>query len=214
MSVAESQVFVSTEELIAEMRAGRMVVLVDDENRENEGDLVLAAEKATSDAVNFMRVHTGGVICLAMTNERAERLGLPSMVSTNTSTRGTPFTVSVDAREGVTTGISAADRARTLQVAAHDACRPEDLVRPGHVFPLRAKRGGARLERLGPGGRLGFLDGQLRLLLGQPGVLDGEQRQLQRPALGLEGLVLLGLPRLALERAELTLDLVHDVANP
>jgi 3,4-dihydroxy 2-butanone 4-phosphate synthase/GTP cyclohydrolase II len=129
-------------EILDELRAGRMIVLVDDENRENEGDLVQAAEKSTPGAVNFMRQQTGGVICLAMTNVRAEQLGLPLMVLENTSARGTPYTVSVDARAGITTGISSADRARTILTAAHDQCRPEDLVRPGHIFPLRARDGG------------------------------------------------------------------------
>jgi 3,4-dihydroxy 2-butanone 4-phosphate synthase/GTP cyclohydrolase II len=129
-------------EILDELRAGRMIVLVDDENRENEGDLVLAAERATPETVNFMRQQTGGVICLAMTNARADQLGLPLMVSENTSARGTPYTVSVDARTGITTGISSADRARTILTAAHEQCRTEDLVRPGHVFPLRARDGG------------------------------------------------------------------------
>lgn len=129
-------------EILDELRAGRMVILVDDESRENEGDLVLAAEKVAPEAVNFVRTHTGGVICLAMTNERADRLGLPPMVASNTSARGTAFTVSIDARTGISTGISAADRSKTILTAAHDQCRPEDLVRPGHIFPLRAKEGG------------------------------------------------------------------------
>jgi 3,4-dihydroxy 2-butanone 4-phosphate synthase/GTP cyclohydrolase II len=129
-------------EILDELRAGRMIVLVDDENRENEGDLVQAAELATAETVNFMRLQTGGVICLAMSNQRADRLGLPLMVAENTSARGTPYTVSVDARSGITTGISSADRARTILTAAHDQCAPEDLVRPGHVFPLRARDGG------------------------------------------------------------------------
>jgi 3,4-dihydroxy 2-butanone 4-phosphate synthase/GTP cyclohydrolase II len=139
---AMSTPFCTIPEAIEELRAGRMVILVDDENRENEGDLVLAAEKTTPEAINFMRVHTGGVICLAMTNERADRLGLPPMVATNTSMRKTAFTVSIEARHGVTTGISAADRARTVLTAADDRCGPDDLVRPGHIFPLRAKDGG------------------------------------------------------------------------
>ncbi|MDO8461598.1 MAG: bifunctional 3,4-dihydroxy-2-butanone-4-phosphate synthase/GTP cyclohydrolase II [Deltaproteobacteria bacterium] len=124
------------------IRRGEMVILVDDEERENEGDLAMAAEKITPEAINFMRLQTGGVICLSMTNERADRLGLSPMVSKNTSSRGTPYTISIDATEGITTGISSADRAKTIQVAAQDDCRPEDLARPGHVFPLRAKEGG------------------------------------------------------------------------
>src|SRR5688572_2842404 len=134
--------FAPIPDILEELRAGRMIVLVDDENRENEGDLVQAAEKATPEAINFMRQQTGGVICLAMTHARADQLGLPLMVSENTSARGTPYTVSVDAKSGTTTGISSADRARTILTAAHDQCRPEDLVRPGHVFPLRARDGG------------------------------------------------------------------------
>jgi 3,4-dihydroxy 2-butanone 4-phosphate synthase / GTP cyclohydrolase II len=134
--------FAPIPEILDELRAGRMIVLVDDENRENEGDLVLAAEKTTPETINFMRRHTGGVICLALTNERADRLNLPPMVDRNTSARATAFTVSIEARQGVTTGISAADRAVTILTAVHDNCRPEDLVRPGHVFPLRARDGG------------------------------------------------------------------------
>jgi 3,4-dihydroxy 2-butanone 4-phosphate synthase/GTP cyclohydrolase II len=134
--------FAAIPEILEELRAGRMIVLVDDENRENEGDLVQAAEKVTPDSVNFMRLQTGGVICLSMTNERAERLGLPPMVNANTSARGTPYTVSIDARAGISTGISSADRARTILTAAHDQCHPDDLLRPGHIFPLRARDGG------------------------------------------------------------------------
>jgi 3,4-dihydroxy 2-butanone 4-phosphate synthase/GTP cyclohydrolase II len=134
--------FTPISEILDELRAGRMVVLVDDENRENEGDLVLAAEKTTAEAVNFMRLHTGGVICLSMTNPRADQLGLPPMVNENTSQRKTAFTVSIEARHGVTTGISAADRARTILTAVEDRCTPQDLARPGHVFPLRARDGG------------------------------------------------------------------------
>ncbi len=134
--------FTPIPEILEELRAGRMVVLVDDENRENEGDLVLAAEKTTAEAVNFMRLHTGGVICLSMTNPRADQLGLPPMVNENTSQRKTAFTVSIEARHGVTTGISAADRARTILTAVEDRCTPQDLARPGHVFPLRARDGG------------------------------------------------------------------------
>ena len=136
------QPFAPIPEILDELRAGRLIVLVDDENRENEGDLIQAAEKVTPESVNFVRVQTGGVICLAMTNERAERLGLPPMVNANTSARGTPYTVSIDARAGISTGISSADRARTILTAAHDQCHPDDLVRPGHIFPLRARDGG------------------------------------------------------------------------
>ncbi len=130
------------EEALQALRQGTMVILVDDEDRENEGDLAMAAEKVTPEAINFIRTQTGGVICLSMTNARADELGLPPMVAQNTSSRGTPFTVSIDARDGVSTGISSADRARTILTAAAESCRAEDLVRPGHIFPLRARDGG------------------------------------------------------------------------
>ena len=129
-------------EVLDALRQGRMVVLCDDQERENEGDLVIAAEKVTPEAITFMVVHGRGLVCLALTAERADRLGLPPMTAANTSRFGTAFTVSVDAAEGVTTGISAADRARTILAAAADDAHPEDLVRPGHVFPLRAREGG------------------------------------------------------------------------
>jgi len=121
-----------------------MVILVDDEDRENEGDLCIAAEKITPEAVNFMAKHGRGLICLALTEEKVRQLRLPLMVDegTNTSTFGTAFTVSIEAARGVTTGISAKDRAHTVLTAVRDDARPEDLARPGHVFPLRA-RGGA-----------------------------------------------------------------------
>ena len=138
--------FTPIPEVLDELRAGRMVVLVDDEDRENEGDLVMAAEHVTAEAVNFMRLHTGGVICVPMTNERADALGLPPMTAKNTSLRETAYTVSVDAAAGISTGISAADRAATVRALADDRCTPEDLVRPGHVFPLRAKVGGVLLR--------------------------------------------------------------------
>lgn len=127
---------------IAALRQGRMIVLTDDEDRENEGDLAMAAEFATAEAINFMRLHTGGVICLAMKNDRADQLGLPLMVPVNTSVRQTPFTISIDSRLEITTGISSADRAKTISVAAAATTRPEDLARPGHIFPLRAHDGG------------------------------------------------------------------------
>jgi 3,4-dihydroxy 2-butanone 4-phosphate synthase / GTP cyclohydrolase II len=130
------------EKAINEIRAGRMVILVDDEDRENEGDLCLAAEKVTPEAINFMAVHGRGLICLTLTEERCDALDLQSMVGRNTSPLGTAFTVSIEAATGVTTGISASDRARTIEVAIADGARPEDLVRPGHVFPLRARTGG------------------------------------------------------------------------
>jgi 3,4-dihydroxy 2-butanone 4-phosphate synthase/GTP cyclohydrolase II len=135
---------------IEEIRAGKMVILADDEDRENEGDLCMAAEKCTPEAVNFMAMYGRGLICLAITPERARQLDLPLMVrdSENDTPFGTAFTVSIEAREGVTTGISAADRARTIQAAIAPAARPSDLTRPGHVFPLVAKPGGV-LRRTG-----------------------------------------------------------------
>jgi len=129
-------------EILAELRAGRFIVLVDDERRENEGDLVIAAEKVTPEAINFMITEARGLVCLTMTEEKADALHLPLQTPQNTSAFGTAFTVSIDAREGVTTGISAPDRARTILTAVRDDCRPEDLARPGHVFPIRARRGG------------------------------------------------------------------------
>jgi 3,4-dihydroxy 2-butanone 4-phosphate synthase/GTP cyclohydrolase II len=130
------------EEAIEDIKAGRMVILVDDEDRENEGDLTMAAELVTPEAINFMAMHGRGLICLSLTEEQVARLKLPMMVHENTSSFGTAFTVSIDARQGVTTGISAADRATTVMTAIADDAKPEDLVRPGHVFPLRAKKGG------------------------------------------------------------------------
>jgi len=131
-----------------DLRQGRMVILTDDEDRENEGDLVLAAQHATPEAINFMAVHARGLICLSMTAAQVERLGLPMMVTNNQSAYETAFTVSIEAREGVTTGISAADRAHTIQTAIrHDVAR-QDIVTPGHIFPLRARNGGV-LERVG-----------------------------------------------------------------
>ena len=134
--------FASVEEAVEDIRAGRMVVVVDDPDRENEGDLVVAAEFATDEAVNFMATHARGLVCLCLTGERCEELGLPPMTQRNEARLGTAFTVSVEAREGVTTGISAADRARTIAVAIDPASTPHDLVQPGHVFPLRARDGG------------------------------------------------------------------------
>jgi 3,4-dihydroxy 2-butanone 4-phosphate synthase/GTP cyclohydrolase II len=140
--------FASIEEALEEIKAGRMVVVVDDEDRENEGDLTMAAQFATPEAINFMASQGRGLICLSITPERAEALRLQPMVRTNQSRFGTAFTVSIEAREGVTTGISAADRARTIQVAVDPNSRPEDLVQPGHVFPLIARSGGV-LARAG-----------------------------------------------------------------
>src|SRR5512136_2139733 len=130
------------EEAIEDIRRGRMVILVDDEDRENEGDLTMAAEMVTPEAINFMARFGRGLICLTLTGERCDQLRLPLMVSSNTSSFGTAFTVSIEARKGVTTGISAADRAHTILTAVADGAKPEDLARPGHVFPLRARNGG------------------------------------------------------------------------
>ncbi len=132
----------TVEEAIEEIREGKMVILVDDEDRENEGDLTIAAEKVTPDVINFMAKYGRGLICVAITNERADQLELPPMVNHNTSGFGTAFTVSVDAKKGVTTGISAADRAKTILTIVDDDTKPNDLVRPGHIFPLRARDGG------------------------------------------------------------------------
>jgi 3,4-dihydroxy 2-butanone 4-phosphate synthase/GTP cyclohydrolase II len=130
------------DEALVDFRKGKMVILVDDEDRENEGDLCMAAEKVTPQAVNFMAKHGRGLVCLSLQEEKADALQLPPMVSNNTSRFGTAFTVSIEAKRGVTTGISAADRATTVLAAIADEAKPEDLVRPGHVFPLRAKTGG------------------------------------------------------------------------
>ena len=129
-------------DIIAELKAGRMVVLVDEEDRENEGDLVLAAEFATAETINFMARYGRGLICLTLTEERCRALNLPLMVTANRSPLGTNFTVSIEAAEGVTTGISAADRARTVQAAIRSDASPSDLVQPGHIFPLMAQEGG------------------------------------------------------------------------
>jgi len=138
--------FATIPEVLAELRRGKMIILCDDEDRENEGDLCMAAEKVTPEAITFMARFGCGLICMPMLPEHLEQLALPLMVTHNTSQRGTAFTVSIDAREGITTGISSADRAQTIRTALD--CRPEDLARPGHVFPLRACPGGV-LERAG-----------------------------------------------------------------
>lgn len=142
--------FNSIEEALADIKAGRAVVVVDDENRENEGDLICAAQFATPDMINLMAVHARGLICLALTGDRLDELDLPLMVTNNNDSNQTAFTVSIDAvsRLGVTTGISAEDRARTIQVAIHPETRPQDLRRPGHIFPIRAREGGV-LKRAG-----------------------------------------------------------------
>src|SRR5579871_2430586 len=158
--------FSSIPEAIEDFRAGRMLVIVDDEDRENEGDVTIAAQKVTPDVINFMARHARGLICLSLSPEICDALALPPMSVKNTARLGTAFTESIEAAEGVTTGISAADRARTILVAIDPASKPSDLVRPGHVFPLRAREGGvlvragqteavvdlARLAGLRPGG--------------------------------------------------------------
>jgi 3,4-dihydroxy 2-butanone 4-phosphate synthase/GTP cyclohydrolase II len=138
----------SVEEIVEDSRNGRIVILVDDEDRENEGDLYVPAQMATPEAINFMARYGRGLICLAMTRERIEQLGLPLMARENGTRHQTAFTVSIEAREGVTTGISAHDRAHTIQTAIREDVRPQDIVRPGHVFPLRARTGGV-LRRAG-----------------------------------------------------------------
>ncbi len=154
MSTAEpwrvtfQELLTPAEEIIEEARRGRMFILVDDEDRENEGDIVIPAQMATPETINFMARHARGLICLAMTRERIEELGLPLMANKNGTRMQTAFTVSIEAREGVTTGISAADRARTVSVAIDPSCGPQDIVTPGHVFPLMARDGGV-LERTG-----------------------------------------------------------------
>src|ERR1700712_4425993 len=143
--------FATIPEAIEETRAGRMLVVVDDEDRENEGDLTIAAEKVTPEIINFMATHGRGLICLTLTPERCDALRLPLMSPNNTSNFGTAFCESIDARVGVSTGISAADRTRTILAAVDPETRPNDLARPGHIFPLRAREGGV----LGRAGQTG-----------------------------------------------------------
>src|ERR687897_121871 len=140
--------FSPIEEIIEDIKAGKMVIVCDDEDRENEGDLTMAAELVTPEDINFMAVHGRGLICLPMAEELLDRLEIPQMTTHNSSRMGTAFTVSIEAKDGVSTGISAADRAHTCRVAVDDATGPEDLVMPGHVFPLRARPGGV-LQRAG-----------------------------------------------------------------
>src|SRR6201991_1377108 len=140
--------FATVEDAIEDIRRGRMGVVCDDENRENEGDLTMAAQFATPEAINFMAKHGRGLICLPLTDERCQELGLNLMAAKNEAPFETAFTVSVEAREGVTTGISAHDRARTIQVAIDPRSRPRALVQPGHIFPLKSRAGGV-LERIG-----------------------------------------------------------------
>ncbi|HKO54592.1 MAG TPA: 3,4-dihydroxy-2-butanone-4-phosphate synthase, partial [Thermoanaerobaculia bacterium] len=140
--------FATVEEAAELYRRGELVIIVDDEDRENEGDLCIAAEKVTPESINFMARYGRGLICLALTEERCAELDLPLMVENNTSNYGTAFTVSIEARGRVTTGISAHDRSETVRVAIDPKTRPQDLLRPGHVFPLRARKGGV-LKRAG-----------------------------------------------------------------
>jgi 3,4-dihydroxy 2-butanone 4-phosphate synthase/GTP cyclohydrolase II len=146
MSTSTPVAISSVEDIVTDMRAGRMVILVDEEDRENEGDLVLAADHVTADAINFMAKFGRGLICLTLTRERCERLQLPPMAVRNGDKKGTAFTVSIEAAEGVTTGISAADRARTVQAAVAKDAKPDDLVQPGHIFPLQAVEGGVLMR--------------------------------------------------------------------
>src|SRR6195256_6075292 len=142
MQVEGGIMFADVTEAVAEIQTGRMIVVVDDEDRENEGDLTLAAEFVTPEAINFMARYGRGLICLALTEERADYLRLGPMTQQNSSRFGTAFTETIEAREGVTTGISAYDRAHTIKVAIDSRSTAHDLARPGHVFPLRARRGG------------------------------------------------------------------------
>src|SRR5947207_1700954 len=148
VTTPETFEFDAVDDVVADVASGKIVIVTDDADRENEGDLVMAAEKATAASVNFMAMHGRGLICVPISNERAEQLGLKRMVAENREMYSTDFTVSVDAADGVTTGISAHDRARTIQVIANPISEPNDLVQPGHVFPLRAKDGGV-LRRAG-----------------------------------------------------------------
>ncbi len=148
-------VFASVEQALEDIRQGKMIILVDDPRRENEGDLVMAAEKVTPEAINFMRKEGGGLICLSLSGEICDQLQLRPQVADNTSRMGTAFLESIEAREGVTTGISAADRATTIQVAAQPDAKPMDLARPGHIFPLRARDGGVLVR---PGQTEGSVD--------------------------------------------------------
>jgi len=147
-AVTKEKVFASIPEAIEEIRQGRMVIVVDDADRENEGDLIMAAERVTPEAIAFIVRHTSGVICMPVIGRRLDELEIPLMVAANTDSRRTAFTISVDARAGVTTGISAADRARTIQAIIHPGTEPADLSRPGHIFPLRYREGGV-LKRAG-----------------------------------------------------------------
>jgi 3,4-dihydroxy 2-butanone 4-phosphate synthase/GTP cyclohydrolase II len=174
--------FATIPEALAALRAGKAIIVVDDEQRENEGDLVCAAQFATPSMINFMAVEARGLICLALTGERLDELHLPLMVSNNTDSNQTAFTVSIDASPalGVTTGISAEDRARTIQAVLNPRTRPEDLRRPGHVFPIRAKPGGGAGAGWAYGGGGGFGTvggadpGRGDLRNSKPGWFDGQ----------------------------------------
>jgi len=148
MTERAQNVFITVEEAVARITRGEQVIVVDDEDRENEGDLILASDKVSPEAINFMARFGRGLICVSLTADHCDALGLPLMVEKNTSTHGTAFTVSVEVREGITTGISAHDRAATVEALVNPATRPEDLQRPGHMFPLRARKGGV-LKRAG-----------------------------------------------------------------
>ncbi|MDP6381369.1 MAG: 3,4-dihydroxy-2-butanone-4-phosphate synthase, partial [Phycisphaerae bacterium] len=137
-----SEIFAEIPEVLEDLRAGRMIVLVEEETAENEGDLVCAAEKISPEMINFMASEGRGLVCLALGPKIADSLALPPQSSENTSRSGTAFTVSIDAATGITTGMSAADRTRTIRMAVRDGAKPQDLARPGHVFPLRAREGG------------------------------------------------------------------------
>ena len=138
---------VSIEEAIEEIKAGKFLIVVDDEDRENEGDLVMAADKVTAESINFMARNARGLICMPMTGQRLDELHIPMMVNINTSKHTTPFTISVEAKNRVSTGISAADRAETVKVLVSPETTPDDLVQPGHMFPLRSRPGGVRIFR-------------------------------------------------------------------
>lgn len=157
MAAVTAQPSVALVRAVAALRAGRMVIMVDDEDRENEGDLVMAAQFMTPQAMNFMITHARGLVCLPLTPQQVERLGLPQMSSNNTARHSTAFTVSIEAKEGVTTGISAADRAHTVLVAVSETATPADIATPGHIFPLRAEPGGVLA-------RIGHTEGSLDIL--------------------------------------------------
>ena len=168
-------------EIVAEIKAGRMVVLVDEEDREDEGDLILAADFVTSEAINFMARFGRGLICLTLTEARCRQLNLPLMVRDNRSPHGTAFTLSIEAAEGVTTGISAHDRARTVQAAVAKRAQPSDIVQPGHIFPLMAQNGGV-LVRAGHT-EAGCDLARARGVLAHSGDLRGAERRRQQRTL-------------------------------